>query len=314
MRHAKSRSSNERAVVRTGLPLRNGVAASALQLPPGVWATVLDCLCERFPTIDRDTWLDRFARGLVLDASGLPIEATTPHRSGIGIHYYREVTTETPIPFAESVLHADADLVVADKPHFLPVTPAGRYVAQTLLARLIHRLDNPHLVPLHRIDRTTAGLVLFSANPATRASYQALFRENRIGKRYEALAPALPQRTFPLTRCSRIEAGEPFFRMREVDGQPNAETRIDVLAQEGDIWRYALQPVTGRKHQLRVHMSALGAPIVNDDFYPQCVPHPAGDYARPLQLLAQGVTFTDPLSGELRRFDSCLKLQSGASA
>ena len=156
--------------------------------------------------------------------------------------------------------------------------------------------------------------MLFSANPATRSRYQALFRENRIEKGYEALAPALPLPDFPLTRFTRIEAGEPFFRMRECAGVPNAQTRIDVIERQGAIWRYALHPVSGRKHQLRVHMAALGAPIVNDDFYPQCMPHAADDYTHPLQLLARRVAFIDPLSGLPRRFESRLRLRLDASA
>jgi tRNA pseudouridine32 synthase/23S rRNA pseudouridine746 synthase len=292
------------------LPLRHGVAASALQLPPGAWATVLDCLCAHFPAISREQWLSRIERGRVLDAAGVPIDARTPYRLGIRIFYYREVSSETPVPFVATVLHADADLVVADKPHFLPVTPAGAYVEETLLARLIRRLGNPHLVPLHRIDRGTAGLVLFSANRTSRSKYQALFRNRQIVKRYEALAPALPQLMFPLTRATRIETGEPFFRMREVAGAPNAETRIDVIARDGETWRYALYPVSGRKHQLRVHMAALGAPIVNDDFYPVLVdtrtPGSVDDYSRPLKLLAQGVDFVDPISGAQRHFESRL--------
>ncbi len=136
----------------------------------------------------------------------------------------------------------------------------------------MQRLGNPDLVPLHRIDRDTAGLVLFSANPATRDAYQSLFRHRRIHKRYEAIAPALPGLSFPLVHASRLEAGEPFFRMREVDGAPNSETRIDVIERGGALWRYALEPVTGRKHQLRVHMAALGAPIRNDRLYPQLTP------------------------------------------
>ena len=146
--------------------------ASTLYLPPGPWLTVLDCLCEHFRAIGREQWLDRIARGRVLDGQGLPIALDLPYKEGLRIHYFREVPDEKPIPVVETILYADEHLVVADKPHFLPVTPAGEYVEQTLLRRLIHRLDNPHLVPLHRIDRHTAGLVLFSANPQTRSAYQ----------------------------------------------------------------------------------------------------------------------------------------------
>ena len=282
--------------------------ASRLQLPPGPWATVLDCLCARFPAIPREAWIDRFARGRVLDATGTPLALDAPYRLGAEVRYFREVVDEPAIPFAESVLHADADLVVADKPHFLPVTPAGGFVRETLLARLVQRLGNPGLVPLHRIDRDTAGLVLFSANPETRATYQALFRERGIAKHYEAIAPALPGLAFPLLRATRLVRGEPFFRMQEVEGVPNSETRIEVLEGEGAWWRYALQPVTGRKHQLRVHMAALGAAIANDRWYPQLREAAGDDPARPLKLLARSVAFVDPLSGTERRFESRFEL------
>lgn len=286
----------------------DGLAASTLQLPPGAWSTVLDCLCERFPAIGRVQWLDRMARGRVVDGDGQWLTPETPYRLGLEVHYYREVVDETRIPFGEAVLHADADLLVADKPHFLPVTPAGGHVHETLLGRLIRRTGNHALVPLHRIDRDTAGLVLFSANQHSRARYQALFRERRIEKGYEAIAPALPNLEFPCLRASRIVAGEPFFRMQEVDGAANSETRIDVLARGDGYWRYALTPVTGRKHQLRVHMAALGAPIVNDAMYPSLIHRTAGDYSAPLQLLAKRLSFIDPLSGVERRFASNFQL------
>jgi tRNA pseudouridine32 synthase/23S rRNA pseudouridine746 synthase len=170
--------------------------ASTVCLPPGRWATVLDCLCDHFKGIDREQWLDRFARGRVLDAQGQAIAADLAYRQGMRLHYFREVPNEKPIPVQEQILHMDEHLVVADKPHFLPVTPTGEYVEQTLLRRLIRRLDNPHLVPLHRIDRHTAGLVLFSANPQTRSAYQRLFPERRIDKRYQAIAAAMPQHDF----------------------------------------------------------------------------------------------------------------------
>ncbi len=280
------------------------VAASRLQLPPGPWPTVLDALCDRFPAIDRARWIDRMARGRVTRADGEPITQATPHRAGMEIRYWREVIDEPPIPFHETALHADEHLVVADKPHFLPVTPTGGWVRETLLSRLIQQLNNPELVPLHRIDRDTAGLVLFSAHPASRARYQALFRERCIEKHYEALAPALPDAVFPLVRRTRLVPGEPFFRMQETGGEANSETHIDVIERGEQHWRYALRPVTGRKHQLRVHMAGLGAPIVGDVFYPVLRERDAEDFSRPLQLLANALRFIDPLSNEERRFHS----------
>lgn len=284
--------------------------ASSLQLPPGPWATVLDCLCERFPHISRAEWLSRMARGLVLDAQGHAIGPQTPHRAELQVRYFREVADETVIPFTETILYADANIVVADKPHFLPVTPSGPYVRQTLLARLIERLDNPDLAPLHRIDRGTAGLVLFSANAANRAQYHALFRQRTVSKRYEAIASALPEQVFPLVRRSRLEHGEPFFRMREVPGVANAETHVDVVERGTTCWRYSLTPVTGKQHQLRVHMAALGAPILNDDFYPVLDKQDADDFQHPLQLLAASLAFVDPITGKDMRFSSELQLQS----
>ncbi|MFD2644540.1 pseudouridine synthase [Pseudomonas japonica] len=281
--------------------------ASTVCLPPGNWATVLDCLCEHFKAIGRDVWLDRFARGRVLDAQGQPLALDHPYRQGLRVHYFREVPNEKPIPVLENILHVDEHLVVADKPHFLPVTPTGEYVEETLLRRLIRRLDNPHLVPLHRIDRHTAGLVLFSANPSSRSVYQQLFPTRRIDKQYQAIAPALPDLQFPLVHKSRMSNGQPFFRMQEVPGVSNSETLADVLEKNGELWRYGLSPVTGKTHQLRVHMAALGAPICNDPFYPEVL-QGEDDYAKPLKLLARSLRFKDPLSGEERYFESRLSL------
>ena len=283
---------------------------STLHLPQGDWATVLDCLAAHFPAIGRAVWLERMLRGRVLGADGAPLEPQQPYRAGLRVHYFREVVAETPIPFSEQVVHVDEHLLVADKPHFLPVMPAGEYVEQTLQARLARRLGNADLVPLHRIDRHTAGLVLFSTNPRSRGQYQALFRERQMDKCYEALAPALPALQFPLLRQTRLAAGEPFFRMQEVAGVANTETRIEIARQLGEHWLYRLYPVTGKKHQLRVHLAALGAPILNDPFYPEVrdAPDTPDDYGKPLKLLARGLAFVDPLSGEARRFQSRLSL------
>ncbi|HEY3700101.1 MAG TPA: pseudouridine synthase [Spongiibacteraceae bacterium] len=281
---------------------------STFILPRGNWPTVLECLCAKFPTIARERWCDRFARGLVLDADKLPLDATHIYREGLRVHYFREVPDEKPIPFIESVLHVDDHLIVVDKPHFLPVMPAGEYVEQTLLRRLQRRFKNPELTPLHRIDRHTAGLVLFSVQRARRSAYQTLFREHKMFKRYEAIAPALPHQQFPLLRASCIIAGEPFFCSQEVAGIPNAETRIDVLDRRDDLWRYALYPISGKKHQLRLHMAALGAPICNDPFYPAARAEADDDYAHPLKLLACELRFIDPISGIERHFETQLTL------
>jgi tRNA pseudouridine32 synthase/23S rRNA pseudouridine746 synthase len=284
------------------------IAASAFTLPRGNWLTVLDCLCECFPAITRATWRDRFARGRVLDAQRHALAIDSPHRAGQRVFYFREVPDERPIPFVETIIHADEHLIVADKPHFLPVTPAGEYVAQTLLSRLQRRFDNADIAPLHRIDRHTAGLVLFSASKLTRNRYQALFRDRRIDKLYEAIAPALPHLEFPLTRNTRIVRGEPFFLSQEIDGEPNSETRIEVIERRGELWRYALYPVTGKKHQLRVHLAALGAPIRFDAMYPQVRDDALDDYTQPLQLLAKTLHFIDPLNGAPREFHSDQRL------
>jgi tRNA pseudouridine32 synthase/23S rRNA pseudouridine746 synthase len=285
------------------------VRPSYLHLPAGNWPTVLDCLCARFPQISRDTWLQRMARGLVLDDQDRPLGPEAAYREALRVQYFREIENERKIPFQARIVYQDQHLLVADKPHFLPVMPAGDYAEETLLTRLVRETGNPHLAPLHRIDRHTAGLVLFSAEPASRGAYQALFRERRIDKRYQAIAPALPQHQFPLRRHSRLEKGEPFFRMCEVDGAPNSETLLEVLERHGELWRYRLFPVTGKQHQLRVHLAALGAPICNDTFYPQLVDEKGvDDFTRPLKLLAHSLDFADPLSGEARHFESSIAL------
>ena len=293
----------------TAPPAIDGVTASRFQLPAGPWTRVLDALCACFPRVDRDTWTSRFLRGRIFDASGTPLPVDAPYRVGAEIRYYREVADEARIDATETLLHVDADLVVVDKPHFLPVMPGGGHVADTLLARLVRRFGDIGLVPLHRLDRLTAGVVLFSANPATRSRYQALFRDRAIEKRYEAIAAPLPGMCFPMQRQSRLERGEPFFRMREADGEPNAFTGIDVLERGEATWRYALTPVTGRKHQLRVHMAALGAPIANDPLYPLLRDAAPDDPQHPLKLLARSLQFIDPLSGAQRRFESAQTLR-----
>jgi len=292
-----------------GLPTRNGVSPSCVGLPAGHWPTITDFLLERFPAITRAVWLQRMQDGLVVDEFGAAVTPGRPYRGHMRLYYYRALDDEPRIPFEEILLYQDAHLVVADKPHFLPVTPSGSYLQETLLARLKNRLGIDSLIPIHRIDRETAGLVLFSVRPAERDAYQALFRKRTVTKHYEAIAPWQQGLSFPLTRQSRIVGDEPFFRQLEVPGEPNSETCIDVLEIRGDKARYALSPVTGKKHQLRVHMNALGLPIDNDRMYPPVSPTPTDDYSLPLQLLAKSIAFTDPVTGRARQFQSGLSLK-----
>jgi tRNA pseudouridine32 synthase/23S rRNA pseudouridine746 synthase len=294
-----------------GLPTKRGVSPSCVGLPAGAWPTFTEFLVERFPAITRETWLERMAAGLVADEFGDMVTPERPYRGHMRLYYYRALEIETRIPFEATVLFQDEHLVVADKPHFLPVTPSGHYLQETLLVRLKNQLGLDSLIPIHRIDRETAGLVLFCIQPGERDAYQALFRQREVTKHYEAIAPWRPELQFPLRRKTRIVEDEPFFRQREVPGEPNSETLIEVLETQGDRARYALSPVTGKKHQLRVHMNALGLPIFNDRMYPPLELTPEDDYAQPLQLLAKSIVFADPLTGQPRRFESRLSLLLG---
>ena len=297
------------------IPDFDGVGASSVALPAESWPTVLAFLVAKFPSIDAETWQARFKRGLVLDESGAPLTADAPYRAGSRLYYYREVGPEPEVPFKAEVLHQDEHLLVMDKPHFLQVMPAGRYVQQTLVVRLQKQFPGLAPMALHRLDRGTAGVVLFSVNPASRAQYQDLFRSRGMHKVYEALAPALPAEQFPQTRRTRLAPGEPFFCMREVDGAPNTETHIELVETRGALSLYRLRPITGKKHQLRVHLAALGAPILNDPLYPVVQPEQPDDYARPLKLLARELSFTDPLDGQPRCFTSQrLLLKAGLDA
>jgi tRNA pseudouridine32 synthase/23S rRNA pseudouridine746 synthase len=248
------------------------------------------------------------ARGQVVDETGLRLNPESPYRVGACVFYYRELESEKSIPFAEDILFQDEHLLVVDKPHFLPVVPSGRFLHETLLVRLRKKWGMEMLVPIHRIDREAAGVVLFSLNPATRGHYALLFQDRKVKKVYEGLAGTLPGLSFPMIRRSRIVPGEPFFRMKEVEGEPNSETYIEVLRKMNDATLYQLRPETGRKHQIRLHLSGLGIPIVNDRLYPLMSSVEDDDFSSPLKLLAKSVSFQDPLTGRECYFESGIKL------
>ena len=294
--------------MKSPLPVLDGVAPSRQTLPAGVWETVLDFLAERHAFVCAGTWAARMREGRVVDEAGRRLTPESPYRAGACVFYYREPGEETRVPFEERVLHMDEHVLVADKPHFLAVAPAGRFLRETLLVRLKRRTGLTDLVPVHRIDRETAGVVVFSVDPSTRGAYASLFQRREVSKVYEALSRTRPALDFPLTRRSRVVAGEPFFRMQEVEGEPNSETRVDVVARAGGETLYEARPLTGRKHQVRLHLAALGIPVVNDRLYPAVLPSAPDDFSAPLKLLARSVSFRDPLTGRERHFESERKL------
>ncbi len=288
------------------LPMRNGVSASVVVVPAGPWPNLLDFLVQRMPGISRAAWAQRLQQGLVLQADGQPARPEQPCQTGQRFHYYRHLDYEPVLSEPAAIVFEDEHLLVADKPHFMPVTPTGRYVQQSLLVQLKRLTDCADLVPLHRIDRETAGLVMFGKRLHERDAYHALFRDKLIHKVYQAVAAHAPQLGLPCVHTSRLVPGEPFFRTQEIPGPANSETRIALLRAEGARALYQLEPVTGKRHQLRVHMMALGIPIEGDPFYPNLRqgPDEAEDFSQPLQLLAQSVRFTDPHTGQSRLFVS----------
>jgi tRNA pseudouridine32 synthase/23S rRNA pseudouridine746 synthase len=277
-------------------------------IPPGSGPTLLNFFSQRFAGVSPAEWQSRFDEGAITDSEGLVVRAGEPATAGRRLYYFRHVPDEPKIPFYEEIIWQDDHLLVVDKPHFLPVVPSGKHVRETLLVRLQDRLGLPELSPVHRIDKDTAGLVMFTVRAADRDAYQSLFRARKVEKTYECIARWDATRPWPVRRESRIGNADHFMQQAEqaLEGGSgvNAITDIRPLEVCGQLARYELRPLTGHRHQLRVHMHALGLPILFDGIYPTLLPEGANDLQRPLQLLARRLEFTDPLSGAARRFES----------
>lgn len=295
-------------MVKSPLPIRAGISASRLYVPKGNWSTLLAFLIERFPHMDADIIKMRLIRGDMVNEQGIAYDLNSPYPADSWLWYYREVEQETPVPFELSILFQDEYLIAVDKPHFLASIPGGRYLQETALIRLRKMLNNYHISPLHRLDRDTAGVLLFCKNPSYRGIYQQLFQSRNIQKTYECVAPWKSTLSFPLTHRSYIEKSAQYFTMQENQEKasaPNSETYIEIIQQNGQLAHYRLTPHTGKKHQLRVHMNGLGIPICHDEFYPALLPARASDnFDKPLQLLARSICFEDPISHQQRFFES----------
>ena len=300
---------------RSPLPSREGVSPSKVWCPRGPWLRLDDFLLERFPYLSPEVLRDRLARGDILDEKGVAQQVDTPYQAERWLWYFRVVENEATVPFEMPVLYADERLIAVDKPHFLATTPGGRYLYETALTRVRRHFGEDGISPIHRLDRETAGILLFCRDPALRGAYQSLFQQGCIDKEYEAVAPFQDKLVQGLSYSSRMQEVANKFVMQEVVGEPNSRTEIKGErdwhdAQGQHLALYRLRPQSGRKHQLRVHLSSLGAPILNDVFYPSLLAERAADdFSRPLQLLARHIAFVDPVTGQHQRFSSQRQLE-----
>ncbi|OMC50054.1 pseudouridine synthase [Mycobacterium sp. IS-1264] len=276
------------------LPVRDGLGPARVRLRGG---PVLAELTARFGEPARAKVL----AGEVVDADGVVVDHATVLPAGAAVYLYRELPQEVPVPFDMPVLYHDADIVVVDKPHFLATMPRGQHVAQTALVRLRRELGLPELSPAHRLDRLTAGVLLFTVRRELRGAYQSLFARAKVRKTYLARAAVDPDLVLPRVVASRIVKRRGRLQAVCEPGTPNAETLVELLSPDG---LYRLTPRTGRTHQLRVHMASLGIPIAGDPLYPNVIDVSPGDFGTPLRLLAQRIEFDDPVTGSRREFVS----------
>ncbi|MFI1101345.1 pseudouridine synthase [Streptomyces melanogenes] len=294
------------------LPQRDGIDPARVRLPADpdrVRGTVREYLVERFGGAIGAARVEEMVRGGRFVTAEGPVDGELAYRPGMYVWFHRDFAPEVPVPFGIGIVHRDERIVIADKPHFLATTPRGRHITETAVARLRRELALPGLQPAHRLDRLTAGLVLFVVRPQDRGAYQNLFAERRVRKEYEAVAPYDAGVALPVTVRNRIVKEPGVIAAREEAGEPNAESRIELVEHRGGLGRYRLLPATGRTHQLRVHMNSLGLPILDDPVYPVVAEEPApDDFTHPLQLLAKVLEFTDPVDGRERRFESGLRL------
>lgn len=293
--------------------MRHGITASLVFLPKAKTdLSTFAYLCQQFPHIKPQEWQQRFDDGLVFNTDGQQLNRTTPYLSEQHIYYYRHLAHEIVVPFSHQILFENDEFLVVDKPHFLTVSPTGQYVQQTLLTRLKQQTNNPFLTPIHRLDRETAGLILISKNPKTRGIYQQLFADKKVQKTYHAIAAYRADLTFPQQFTACMQKGDPFYTMKIIAGEINSITDIQIIEHNQYYAKYELKPITGKQHQLRVHMNALGLALQHDRLYPQVQHLGQNDFSKPLQLLAKSIAFIDPLTEKLLNFDSLLHLDLDA--
>lgn len=298
---------------RSPLPQRQGLGAAWVRTPdndpdaPPRWVTMRDFLVDRLPAAVPVG--ERLAGGEFVDQGGRPWTGEEPYRPNTFVWFHRPLRPEPVVPFSIDVLYADERIVVVDKPHFLATTPNGTHVRETVLVRLRDSLGLPDLTPAHRLDRLTAGVLVLTTQRVHRGTYAGLFQTRSVQKSYEALAPFDPSLEFPCRVANRIEKHRGSLQAEVVAGEPNAETLIELVETRGRLARCRLTPMTGKTHQLRVHMAGLGMPILGDSLYPTVLEVDPDDFTAPLQLIARRLWFTDPIDQTPRDYTSRFALE-----
>lgn len=292
-------------------------------------ATIADYLIARFYPNDPQIIHARFATGEVRLDDGTVLTSDSPYMPGERIWYFRELADEPELPSDIPVLYEDEYVLAIDKPHFLPTTPRGSYIAQTALTKLRVREQNPLLIPIHRLDRPTAGVLLFAKTVEARRPFQMMFQHRQVSKTYRAVAP-VPADTAAAEQALSAEGLQVRSRIQKIRDQlqvqqlseeqcaaqgvesntlttakilrtftPSAQAVEGWCAEPNREWAlYDLAPHTGKTHQLRVHLNMLGSPILGDVLYPQVLPDAPDRPEYPLQLLAYSLHFEHPITGE----------------
>ena len=306
----------------TPLPIRDGLNPTRARVPAGpvtAWDFVWHLISTqryRDPSDDEAALTARFAAGEVVLRDGTPLRPESFLAADQDVYFYRTPAPETPVPYDIPIIFEDDDLLVANKPPFMATMPRARHIVETATIRLRRATGNNELSPAHRLDRLTSGILLFTKRRAIRGAYQTLFAQRRVFKTYTAIA-AYRDFATPLVWETRIEKTPGELQGRIVDGPINAITTLaDVVpltpaeqsaleavhGPQPPLGRYTLRPTTGKTHQLRLHMWRAGVPILGDPVYPVIHPAEAEDMAVPMHLLAQAISFTDPLTGTPREF------------
>lgn len=289
-------------------PMRGGINATPVTLPDEPWETITQWAAHRFGAdgelaVTRGDLFYDFAR---------PVTPTDPYRRGVRVWIFRPVPDEPDEPIMFDVVARTDNYIVIDKPHDLATIPRGSHVARTVTVAARRQFANDDLVPAHRLDAETAGLVLLTTHPEARGPYQKLFERREVSKRYQAVAPVVDGFTGWTRVELRLERGRVPLVTDVVAGEPNAVTdmRIARVLNTTDeagrplaLWE--MKPLTGKTHQLRVTLNYLGAPIVGDPLYPRLLTFAEMDERDyPLQLHACELGFTDPLTCEELSFVS----------